>query len=60
MGIKQSQFFVDTLALNDRIITQAENLFEYEGYRQIMGTARIGSRIVGEVALQVIQTEMKD
>ena len=57
VGIKQSRFFVNTLALNDRIITRAENQFEYEGYRQILGTASIGSKIVGEVALQVIQTE---
>ena len=60
VGIKQSRFFVDTLALNDRIITRAENQFEYEGYRQILGTASIGSQIVGEVALQVIQTERTD
>jgi predicted hotdog family 3-hydroxylacyl-ACP dehydratase len=57
VGIKQSRFFVDTLVLNDRIITRAENQFEYEGYRQILGTAKIGSEVVGEVALQVIQTE---
>ena len=57
VGIKQSQFFVDTLALNDRIITRAENQFEYEGYRQILGTARIGDEIVGEISLQLIQTD---
>jgi predicted hotdog family 3-hydroxylacyl-ACP dehydratase len=60
VGIKQSRFFVDTLALNDRIITHTENQFEYEGYRQIVGIARIGSKVVGEVALQVIQTETKE
>jgi predicted hotdog family 3-hydroxylacyl-ACP dehydratase len=60
VGIKQSRFFADTLALNNRIITHAENQFEYEGYRQILGTARIGSEVVGEVALQVIQTETTD
>ena len=60
VGIKQARFFVDTLALNARIITRAENQFEYEGYRQILGTARIGSQMVGEVALQVIQTERMD
>ena len=60
VGIKQARFFVDTLALNDRIHTRAENQFEYEAYRQILGTARIGSEIVGEVALQVIQTESAD
>ena len=56
VGIKQSRFLVNAVALNDRIITRAENQFEYEGYRQILGTARIGEELVGEVALQVIQT----
>jgi predicted hotdog family 3-hydroxylacyl-ACP dehydratase len=60
VGIKQSRFFVDTLALNDRIITHVENQFKYEGYRQILGTARIGLEVVGEVALQVIRTETTD
>ncbi|MGD8973635.1 MAG: hypothetical protein PVJ56_10080 [Desulfobacterales bacterium] len=60
VGIKQSRFFVDTLALNDRIITRTENHFEYEGYRKIFGTARIGEDIVGEVELQVIQTHPAD
>ena len=60
VGIKQSRFFVDALALNDRIITRAENQFEYEGYRQILGTARICEDIVGEVELQVIQTDPAD
>jgi len=60
VGIKQSHFFVDTLALNDRIITHVENKFEYEDYRQIMGIARIGSEVVGEVVLQVIRIETTD
>lgn len=60
VGIKHAQFFVASLALNDRIITHTENKFEYEGYRQIMGIARIGSEVVGEVALQVIQNDTTD
>ena len=56
VGIKQSRFLVESVALNDRIITRAENQFEYEGYRQILGTARIDKMLIGEVALQVIQT----
>jgi predicted hotdog family 3-hydroxylacyl-ACP dehydratase len=60
VGIKYSRFFVDTLDLDARIITCAENQFEFEGYRQILGTSRIGSEVVGEVVLQVIQTEAPD
>ncbi len=57
VGIKQSRFFVDAISLNQRIITRAENQFAYESYRHIAGSARIGSEIVGEVTLQLIQTE---
>ena len=57
VGIKQSRLFVDAVSLNDLIITRAENQFEYENYRHIAGVASIGSKIVGEVTLQLIQTE---
>jgi len=57
VGIKQSRFFVDALSLNDLIVTEAENQFEYENYRHIAGVASIGSKIVGEVTLQLFQTE---
>ncbi len=57
VGIKQARFFVDAVSLNDLIITKSENQFEYENYRHIAGVASIGSKIVGEVTLQLIQTE---
>ncbi len=57
VGIKQARFFVDALLINQQIITRAENHFAYEGFRHIRGTARIGPEIVGEVELQVIQTD---
>jgi predicted hotdog family 3-hydroxylacyl-ACP dehydratase len=56
VGIKQSRFYVKSISLNQRIITRAVNQYAYEGYRHIAGIARIGSEIVGEVALQLIQT----
>ena len=57
VGIKRSCFLVDALGLNDNIITCAENSYEYEGYRQIMSTARVGSKVVGEIELQAIQAD---
>ncbi len=57
VGIKRSRFFVESLAVNDLIITRAENQFEYEGYRHVSGIARIGDVIVGEVSLQLFQTD---
>ena len=57
VGIKSARFFVESLALLDKITTRAENRYEYEGYRQIMSTSRIGSTVVGEVELQAIQAD---
>ena len=58
VGIKQSRFYVESISLNQRIITRVENQFAYESYRHIAGIARIGSEIVGEVILQLVQTEL--
>jgi predicted hotdog family 3-hydroxylacyl-ACP dehydratase len=57
VGIKQSRFFVDSISINDLIITRAENQFEFESYRYISGIARIGDVIVGDISLQLIQTD---
>ena len=57
VGIKRSHFYVESLKLNDTIITRVENSFEYEGYRQITCTARVGSKVVGEIELQAIQAD---
>ena len=60
VGIKQSRFFVDSVSLDDLIITRTENQFEYESYRHVSGIARIGDVMVGEVSLQLFQTESAD
>ena len=57
VGIKSARFFVESLALQDKITTRAENKYEYEGYRQITSISRVGSKIVGEVELQAIQAD---
>lgn len=59
VGIKSARFFVETLALQDKITTRAENRYEYEGYRQITSISRVGSKVVGEVELQAIQADYK-
>jgi len=57
VGIKQSRFFFDAVSLNSRIITCAENQFEYESYRGVMGISKVGSNIMSEIQLQLIQTD---
>ena len=60
VGIKKSRFFVDAIPLHTRIITRAENRFKYDGFREILGTARIGKDIVCETILQVVQPDMEE
>jgi predicted hotdog family 3-hydroxylacyl-ACP dehydratase len=55
VGIKTARFYVDALPLGAEIITEATNRFKFEAFREIEGKARIGSDIVGEVTLQVMQ-----
>ncbi len=57
VGIKHARFFGGTLFINTQIITRAENLFKFENYREIMGTAKINSDIVAEVILQLVQSD---
>lgn len=57
VGIKQACFNVDRVELNTEIITRAGNAYAFESYREIFGTVEIGSTVVGEVRLQVIQSD---
>ncbi len=57
VGVKKSSFYIDALPLGAEIITQTKNAFEFEGFREIEGFAKIGSDLVGEVTLQVMQAQ---
>jgi predicted hotdog family 3-hydroxylacyl-ACP dehydratase len=57
VGIKKTRFFVDAIPLHTRIITRAQNRFKYDGFREILGTTRIGKNIVCETSLQVVQAD---
>jgi predicted hotdog family 3-hydroxylacyl-ACP dehydratase len=57
MGIKRSLFFIDAIPLKTRIVTRCENRFEYDSFREIVGTAEIGGDIVCEASLQVFQSD---
>ena len=57
VGIKQSRFYVDAVFLDTPIITRSETQFRFENYRDILGMVEIGSEIVGEVRLQLFQSD---
>jgi predicted hotdog family 3-hydroxylacyl-ACP dehydratase len=54
-GIKNSLFFVNSIAIGTEIITETQNQFEYDGYREIRGVAAIQGQTAAEVILQLVQ-----
>jgi predicted hotdog family 3-hydroxylacyl-ACP dehydratase len=57
VGIKQSRFYVDTIPLNTRIITLAENRFSFDNYIEVHGTVEIASKVAAEIQLQLVQSD---
>ncbi|MBI5592068.1 MAG: hypothetical protein HY881_16510 [Deltaproteobacteria bacterium] len=57
VGIKQSHFYVNAIPLNTLITTRTENQFIFENFIEILGTVEIGSKIVAEIGLQLVQSE---
>ncbi|MEW6666883.1 MAG: hypothetical protein AB1512_16900 [Thermodesulfobacteriota bacterium] len=56
-GIKNSRFFIDAIPLDACITTSTENRFKMENFREVAGTAMIGTRLVGEITLQLVQVD---
>ena len=57
VGIKKSFFTVDAIPDGTEIITCCENRFKYGNFREIHGSSKIGSEIIGETVLQLFQPE---
>jgi predicted hotdog family 3-hydroxylacyl-ACP dehydratase len=55
VGIKMAKLYIENLPLGESILTEARNRFKFEGFREIEGFAKMGSKLVGEVTLQVVQ-----
>jgi len=57
VGIKNASFFLDKIALNSKVITCSKINYNFDNYTQILGTAKTGSKLIGEVNLQVMRSE---
>ena len=57
VGIKEAVFFLDRIPLNSRIIISSKNSLDFGNYHEVLGVARIGSKIVGQIRLQVVQSD---
>ena len=55
VGIKNARFYVNTIPLDSCIITRSENRLVVENYKEIVSTASVGEKLVGEISLQILQ-----
>jgi predicted hotdog family 3-hydroxylacyl-ACP dehydratase len=55
VGIKQADFSIPLIPLQSRIISRAENTFEYDQLREITSSHYIDDRLIGRVTLQLMQ-----
>ncbi len=56
-GIKSAWFSLPRIPVGTTIEVTAQNIFSYEGLREIKGSASIGAKTVAEVILQVVQAD---
>ena len=57
VGIKNATLLQDKIPLGSRIITRVKTDFSFDNYTGIIGTAETATELIGEVYLQVMQSE---
>jgi predicted hotdog family 3-hydroxylacyl-ACP dehydratase len=57
VGLKKCRFYIDAVPVGTKIVTSTEKQFEFDSFREMSGTARIGNDIVCEAGLQVFQAD---
>lgn len=55
VGVKLSHFLVPHIPLGTDIITEAQNQFEYESFREIRAITTIRGRTAADITLQIVQ-----
>jgi len=57
VGIKEAVFFLDMIPLDSRIIVRSKNSLDFGNYHEVLGVARMDSKIIGQIRLQVVQSD---
>jgi predicted hotdog family 3-hydroxylacyl-ACP dehydratase len=57
VGIKKAHLKVAAVALGAVVVTETQNCFEFEDFREIEGRCRVGDQVVAEVTLQVVRVQ---
>ena len=57
VGIKQARFYLDRIPINSRIRVSSKKSFCFENYQEVIGVAKIGLQVIGEVKLQIVHPD---
>ena len=57
VGVKKAEFYIDSLAYGDNIISSAENTYNFTNLREVSCTQHINNVLIGTTTLQLFQAE---
>jgi predicted hotdog family 3-hydroxylacyl-ACP dehydratase len=57
VGVKEARFHLDRIPTSSRIRVSTTRDFCFENYYEVVGTAEIGSQVIGEVRLQIVHPD---
>ncbi len=58
VGVKEARFYLDRIPINSRIRVSSRKDLCIENYHEVIGTAEIGPRVIGEVKLQIVHPDL--
>jgi len=57
VGIKKTDFFIDTLQVGCSVITRSENTYNFENLREVSCTMYLDETLIGRATLQLFQAK---
>ncbi|MBU1902039.1 MAG: hypothetical protein KJ573_00425, partial [Proteobacteria bacterium] len=57
VGIKQARFYLDRIPIKSRIRVTSKKDLCLENYQEVIGVAKIGLQVIGEVKLQIVHPD---
>jgi len=56
VGVKHARLPCRGFALETEFITRSENRFEFEGFREILGTVEVEGAVIAEITIQLLRS----
>ena len=57
VGIKKTDFFIDTLPVGSSVITRSENTYNFENLREVSCAMHLDETLIGRATLQLFQAK---